>query len=185
MQIHSELNSSVPECGKLIYSYVDDPEKYKHKKPKSKEVAQWKNQVVQEKYKKQKCQAHVRACSGKKSQQTKFIQSKKPKSYMWSDEPEIKYKKKNQVSMEEHQKGQVPICIDQNSQEKKNINMWPVTPETNNDVMQLPKPEVPDEYRYRRLYKDQTYQSTRCYKKHSDPVKRQKMQYKHREEKEI
>ena len=34
IQIHSELNSSVPECGKLIYSYADDPEKYKHKKLK-------------------------------------------------------------------------------------------------------------------------------------------------------
>ena len=31
---------------------------------------------------------------------------------------------------------------------------------------------------YRRLCKEQTCQSTRCYKKHSDPKKRQKMQYK-------
>ena len=85
--------------------------------------------------------------------------------------------------MEEDQKSQVPICIDKNSQEKKYMNMWPVKPEANNDVVQLPKPAVPDEYRYRRLCKDQTCQSTRCYKKHSDPMKRQEMQYKYREEK--
>ena len=116
IQIHSELNSSVPECQKLIYSCADDPEKYKYKMLKSTEVVQWKNQVVQGKYKKQKCQAQVRVCSGKKSQSTKFMQPKKPKSYMQSKEPAIIYKKKNQVSMEEDQKSQVPICIDKNSQ---------------------------------------------------------------------
>ena len=54
--------------------------------------------------------------------------------------------------------------------------MQPVKPETNKDVMWLPKLAVP--YEYRRLCKDQTCQSTGCYKKHSDPKKRQKMQYK-------
>ena len=29
IQIHSELNSRVPDCGKLIYSFADDPDKYK------------------------------------------------------------------------------------------------------------------------------------------------------------
>ena len=55
--------------------------------------------------------------------------------------------------MEEDQKSKVPICIDKNSQEKKYMNIWPVEPETNNDVMWLPKPAVPNEYRYRRLSK--------------------------------
>ena len=44
------------------------------------------------------------------------MQPKKPKIYMQSKEPAIKYKKKNQVSMEEDQKSQVPICIYKNSQ---------------------------------------------------------------------
>ena len=79
IQIHSELNVSVPDCGRLIYSCADNPEKHKYKtinssvhiydnasarevqppkEPKvvKTEVAQWKNQVNQEKYKKQKCQ---------------------------------------------------------------------------------------------------------------------------------
>ena len=125
IQIHSELNASIPECGNLIYSCADNPEKYKHNKPKSREVAQWKNKVVQEKYKKQRCQAQDNTvCSGKKSQETKLMQPKKPNSYMQSKEPAIKYKKKNQVSIEEDQKGQVPICIEKNSQEKKYMNMW-------------------------------------------------------------
>ena len=68
------------------------------------------------------------------------------------------------------------INTDKKSQEKKNINVQPVKPEINKDVMQLPIPAVP--YGYRRLCKDQTCQSTRCYKKCSDPKKRQKMQYK-------
>ena len=63
------------------------------------------------------------------------------------------------------------INADKSCQEKKNIHMWPVKPETE---VQLLKP-VP--YEYRRLCKDQTCQSTRCYKKHSDSEKRQKMQY--------
>ena len=43
IQIHSELNASVLDCKKLIYSYAGDLEKYKHKKLKSREIAQWKN----------------------------------------------------------------------------------------------------------------------------------------------
>ena len=35
IQIHSALNSGIPDCGQLIYSYADDPEKYKCKKLKS------------------------------------------------------------------------------------------------------------------------------------------------------
>ena len=35
IQIHSELNASVPDCGRLIYSFADDSEKYKYKKMKS------------------------------------------------------------------------------------------------------------------------------------------------------
>ena len=82
IQIHSELNSRVPDCGKLIYSCADDPDKYRYKiksnvnmcnkatasarevqppeKPKEfkTEVTQWKNKVVQEENKQQqKCQA--------------------------------------------------------------------------------------------------------------------------------
>ena len=129
IQIHSELNSSLPKCGKLIYSCADDQNK------------------------KQKCQAQVIVFSGKKSQETQFKQPAKEK---WSNEQKIKYKKKNQVYMEEDQKSQVPICVDKNCQ-------------TSN--MQLPKSVT-----VRRLCKDQTCQSTRCYKKHSDPKKRQKMQ---------
>ena len=49
IQIHSELNASVPDCGKLIYSCADDPEKCKYKKLKSTEVAQWKNHVYSRK----------------------------------------------------------------------------------------------------------------------------------------
>ena len=39
IQIHSELNVSVPICGKLIYSYADDLAKCKYKKLKSREDA--------------------------------------------------------------------------------------------------------------------------------------------------
>ena len=102
IQIHSELNSKVPDCRKLIYSCADDPEKCKYKKMKSAvhmydnasarevqplvepkmfktEVTQWKNQVVQEsKNKKQKCQAQDIMCSSKKSQETQFMRPAKP-----------------------------------------------------------------------------------------------------------
>ena len=66
--------------------------------------------------------------------------------------------------------------VDKRSQEKKNMNIWPVKPEINKDVTWLLKPAVPHEYR--RLCKDQTCQYTRCYKKHSDPKKSWTMQYK-------
>ena len=46
-----------------------------------------------------------------------------------------------------------------------------MTSVTNADNMWLPKPVT------RRLCKDRYCQSTRCYKKHSDPRKRQKVQY--------
>ena len=78
IQIQGELNASVPDGEQLVYSCVDDPEKYKYKKIKSSvhicnnasarevqppkepkvvntHVAQWKNSVVQED-KKQRCQ---------------------------------------------------------------------------------------------------------------------------------
>ena len=78
LQIHGELNAKVLDCGKLIYSCADDPEKCKYKKMKSSvhmydnasarkvqppvepkvfktEVTQWQNKVVQESKKKQKC----------------------------------------------------------------------------------------------------------------------------------
>ena len=71
IQIHSALNASVQDCGQLIYSCADDPEKCKYKKMKSSvhicdnastrqvqppkepkvvktDVAQWKNSVVHE-----------------------------------------------------------------------------------------------------------------------------------------
>ena len=97
-------------------------------------------------------------CSGKKSQETQFKWPKQPAKENWSNEPAIKYKEKNQGSMGEDQKSQVPICADKNCQ-------------TSN--IQLPKPVT-----VRQLCKDQTCQSTRCYKKHSDPEMRQKMLYK-------
>ena len=78
MQIHCALNTSVPDCRQLIYSCADDPDKYRYKiksgvhvcnnvwarefqppkehKVVKTEVAQWKNQVSQEKYKEQKSQ---------------------------------------------------------------------------------------------------------------------------------
>ena len=31
IHIHSALNASVPDCGQLIYSCVDDPDKYRYK----------------------------------------------------------------------------------------------------------------------------------------------------------
>ena len=58
---HSELNDRVPDCGRLIYSCADDPDKHTYKKAKPKasktEVTQWKNQDVQKENKQQKCQA--------------------------------------------------------------------------------------------------------------------------------
>ena len=53
---------------------------------------------------------------------------------MWSKEPAIKYKKKNQVSMEEDQRSQVPTCISTNCQTSSRQLK---TPEVN---VQLPKP---------------------------------------------
>ena len=107
IQIHSELNASVPDCGQLIYSYADDPEKYKYKRLKSSahicdnasarevqppkgpkmvktDAAQWKNSGVQEN-KKQRCEAQDNiVCSGKKSQETKLMRAVKPPIHMWS-----------------------------------------------------------------------------------------------------
>ena len=126
------------------------------------------------------------------------MQSVTKKIDMWSKEPAITYKKKNAVSMEEDQKSQVIICIDKTCQYRclksprrpvcndrkcpstvqkmcsvdKNCqeNMRPMKPQINR---QLAKRAT-----VRRLCKDPPCQSTRCYKKHSDPKKRQKMQYK-------
>ena len=50
-----------------------------------------------------------------------------------------------------------------------------VSSDKNCQENQFIQPVKPD---HRRLCKDQTFQSTRCYKKYSDPKKRQKMQYK-------
>ena len=65
---------------------------------------------------------------------------------------------------------------DKESQADRNYQTSAMQAVKSEKEMQLPKPTVP--YEYRRLCKDQTCQSTRCYKKHSDPKKRQKMQYK-------
>ena len=54
---------------------------------------------------------------------------------------------------------------DRNCQENENIDMQSVT---NTDHMQLPKPSV--RHKYRRLCKDKTCQSTRCYKSPVKPV---------------
>ena len=191
IQGHSELNSRVPECSKLIYSCADDPEKCKYRKMNSSvhrcnnasareiqppleprvfktEVIKWKNQVVQESTKKQKCQAQYNImCSGKKSQETKFLQPVKPPVHMWSvTKLSIPVRKqahsnKSKVMLQEYARNcQISIM----QQVKPQKEMW------------LPKSAV--SYEYRRLCKDQTCQSTRCYKKHSDPKKRQKMQNK-------
>ena len=52
IQPHSELNDRVPDCGRLIYSCADDPDKHKYNRVKTKasktEVTQWKNLDVQE-----------------------------------------------------------------------------------------------------------------------------------------
>ena len=181
------MMSSIHICDNASTRQVQPPKEPKVVKT---DAAQWKNQVVQEKYKKQKCQAQVIVCNGKKSQETKFMQPKKPRSYMWSvtkkidvcsKEPAIKYKKKNQVSMEEDQRSQVPTCIKKNCQTSSrqlktpevNVhllkpakmsslsndktcqeNMWPVKPQMN---MWLPKPVT-----VRRLFKDKKCQFTRC-----------------------
>ena len=107
IQIHSEPNASVPDCGQLIYSCADDPEKYKHKKMKSSvhicdnastrevqppkepkvvktDVAQWKNLVIQEN-RRQRCQAQDNiVCSGKKGQETQFMRPAKLPIHMQS-----------------------------------------------------------------------------------------------------
>ena len=149
------MNSSAPECGKLIYSCADDPEKYKHKKLKSKEVAQWKNQNVQENMK-QRCQAQDNiVCSGKKSHETKFMRPQKPPTHMWS------------VTSSRNKKPKVKIQDNRNCQE----NRRPKKPRshmrsvTNTDNMKLPKPVT------RRLCKDRYCQSTRCFKKATKGLK--------------
>ena len=134
IQIHSKLNSSVPECGKLIYSCADDPEKYKHKKLKSTEVAQWKNQVFQEKYKKQRCQAQDNImCSSKKDQETKFMMPEKPPAHMQS------------VTSSRNERRKVKLQKDDRKCQENRSYMRSVTI---TDNMQLPKPVI------RRLCKD-------------------------------
>ena len=65
IQIHSELSSSLPECRKLIYSCANDPNK------------------------KQKCQAQVTVCSGKKGQKTQFKQSNRASNQIQREEPSL------------------------------------------------------------------------------------------------
>ena len=101
---------------------------------------------------------------------------KKPKKDMWSNGPAMliqhkmlqkpkddkncqdteSHKKQNKCEYKDS-KSQSPVkyvCPGKNCQEKENNNMWSVT---NTDV-QLPKPVI------RRLHKDKTCQSTRCYR---------------------
>ena len=157
IHIHSELKSSVPECGKLIYSYADDPEKCKHKKLKSTKVAQWKNQVVQEKYKKQRCQAQDNIVySGKKSQETKFMKPDKPPTHIQS--VNSSRNKKPKVKLQEDDRN----CQENRRPKKPRTHMRSVI---NTDNMQIPKPVA------RRLCKDRYCQSTRCFKKATKGLK--------------
>ena len=129
IQIHSALNASVPDSGQLIYSYADDPEKYKYKKLKSSvhicdnasarevqppkkpkavktDVAQRKNPVVQDN-KKQRCQAKDNImCYGKKSKETQFMRPAKPPIHMQSvtssrnKKPKVKLQEDNRNCQE-------------------------------------------------------------------------------------
>ena len=109
IQIHGELDASVPDCGRLIYSCADDPEKHKYKKIKSSvhicdnasarevqppkepkmvksEVAQWMNSVVQEN-KKQRCQAQIISVFWQeKPRDPVYKASKAPNTYAVSDQ---------------------------------------------------------------------------------------------------
>ena len=105
-------------------------------------------------------------CSGKKSQETKFVWPVKPPVHMWSVTKSSVPVRKQVLS------NKSKVMLHEDDRNCQTSVMWPVKPEIE---MWLPKPAVP--YEYRRLCKDQSCQSTRCYKKHSDP-KRQKMQYK-------
>ena len=126
IQSQSKLNSQVPDYGRLIYSCADDPGKHKYRKMKSNvtrsdnaserevqslvepkvsktDVTQWKNQDIQEENKQQQAQTKDNTeCSDNKCQETTIVHMwpQKPSSCnMWSKEPAIKYKKSNQVKL--------------------------------------------------------------------------------------
>ena len=163
------------------------------------DVAQWKNSVIQEN-KKQGCQAQDNiVCSDKKSQENQFMRQAKPPICMWSvtSSRNKKSKVKLQVDARNCQENvnrrptksqlnnekncqsrcfkspRIPVCIDK----KCPSTMKKVCSDKNCLETQFMQPV---KWEYRRLCKDQTYQSTRCYKKHSNPKlkRRQKMQYK-------
>ena len=140
--------------------------------------------VQEENKQQQKCQAQDNImCSGKKSQETKFVWPAKPPVHMRSvTNSSVPVKKQvhsstAKVMLQENDRNcqenvnrrpmQSQMNDDKNSQIDRNCQtsvMQPVEPQKE---MQLPKQGVP--YEYRRLYEDQTCQSTKCYKKHSDP----------------
>ena len=131
-------------------------------------------------------------CSGKKSQETQFVWPVKPPAHMqWVTKSSVPVRKqvhsnKSKVMLQDDDRNcqeninrrpmQSQMNDDKKSQADRNCQTSVMQPVKSQQEMQLPKPAVP--YEYRRLCKDQTCQSTRCYKKHSDPKKRQKMQYK-------
>ena len=112
--------------------------KYKCKKLKSRDIVQWKNQVVQEKYKKQECQ------------ETQFMRPAKPPTHMQS--VTSSRNKKPKVKLQEDDRN----CQENRKPQKPRTHMRSVT-NTNN--MWLPKPVT------RRLCKDRYCQSTRHFKK--------------------
>ena len=71
IQPHSKLNASIPDCGRLIFSRADHPNKYQNKKIESSssafkvpetEVNKYVTQEVQDENKQQQCPAQLIQC---------------------------------------------------------------------------------------------------------------------------
>ena len=111
---------------------------------------------IQEKCKKQKCQAQITVWSGKKSQETKLVRPEKPPIHMQS--VTSSRNKKPKVKLQEDDRN----CQENRRPKKPSSHMRSVT---NTDDIKLLKPVT------RRLCKDRCCQSTRCFKKATKGLK--------------
>ena len=154
IQPHIELNDRVPDCGRLMYSCADDPDKHTYKKAKPEasktEVTQWKNQDVQKENKQQKCQTpssivfNNKNCQAEKSVN---MQPKKPKKDMQSNGSAMLIQYKMLKKWEDDKNCQIngkpmksKVCADKKCQATKYYKERDKNYQTN--VLQLVKPPI-------------------------------------------
>ena len=152
IQPHSKLNASIPDCGRLIFSSADHPNKYQHKKIESfssvfkvpeTEVNQYVTQEVQDENKQQQCQAQIdtmlqkRKChkvksANMRSQKSRSCATKCQKEHkedqivMLPYKPATKVKKPGQETHKE-------VLQNKNCSNVNIVNMQPQKPSLSNE----------------------------------------------------